>query len=266
MFTNKQILAIVLPLLAQQFLTIFVGFADTLMVASVSEAAMAGVALVDQVTVLLTTVLAAMAAGGAVLISQMLGKKDELAANDFAKQLLLANVSVGLLACVVMITFSRGILNFLFGGAEEAVMVNAQKYMLVIGLGMPFFAANGAFDAILRCEGRTRITLNVAVVMNIINVVGNAIGIFVFHAGVYGVAIPTLLSHATGAAMKYYAIVHSKSSITFRLREVRKFDFGKIRRIYAYGIPMSLENFMFQFGRGALTGLAAGLGTASVAA
>lgn len=266
MFTNKQILAIILPLLAEQFLTIFVGFADTIMVSSVGEAAISGVALVDQLTVLLTATLASFASGGAVLCAQTLGTKNIDGAKQYAKQLLFANLIVAVLFMLILILFNHSVLSLLFGGVDEDVMENAQRYLYVIAVSVPFFAIYNAFGAAFRAEGNTRVSLNVSILMNVINVVGNAVGIYVFKAGVYGVAVPTLLSRVAGAFVMYYAMIHSRGQLKLDLQRDNKLQYKMIKQIYALGIPMGMENFMFQLGRVMLTSLVATLGTASVAA
>ena len=162
MFTSKQIFSIILPLLLQQFFTIFGGFADTIMVASVGEAAIAGVSLVDQLSAILTTTMAALASGSAVLCAQSLGRKDIDGAASYAKQLLLSNLIIALVLMLVLIVFNRGILSLVFGSIEPEVMDNACKYLVVIAVSIPFFAIDNALAAVFRAEGNTRISFNIS--------------------------------------------------------------------------------------------------------
>lgn len=77
MFTNAQLKALLLPLLLEQFLSVSMGLADTVMVSGVGEAAVSSVSLVDSLNVLIIQILSALATGGAVVASQYLGRKDE---------------------------------------------------------------------------------------------------------------------------------------------------------------------------------------------
>ena len=73
LFTNRQLLTLLWPLIIEQMLEILVGMADTVMVSSVGEAAISGVSLVDMINQLIITLFGALATGGAVVTSQHLG-------------------------------------------------------------------------------------------------------------------------------------------------------------------------------------------------
>ena len=73
-FDNKTLLALILPLVVEQLLAVLVGMADSIMIASVGEAAVSGVSLVDQIMVLLINAFSALATGGAVVAGQFLGQ------------------------------------------------------------------------------------------------------------------------------------------------------------------------------------------------
>lgn len=266
MFTKKQIISIIIPLMIEQFLTILVGMADTMMVSSVGEAAVSGVSLVDQFNMVLLTLISSFAAGGAVLCSQSLGKGDVLQAGRYAKQLLISNLIVSVALTAVMLVFNRGILKLLYGSVETAVMDNAVKYFYITALSLPFFAVYNAFAATFRAEGNSRISMYASVVMNIVNVGGNAIGVYAMHAGVYGVAVPTLLSRVVGAAMLCYAMLHTNGKIRLDFEHDNKPDMKMISKIYSFGIPMGMENALFQFGKVMLASLVSTLGTSAVAA
>ncbi len=265
MFTKKQILSIVMPLMIEQLLTILVGMADTVMVSSVGEAAVSGVSLVDQFNMVLLTLFSSFAAGGAVLCSQNLGKGDLHRASTYAKQLLLSNLLLSVFVSVIVLVFNRGILQLLYGSVEPAVMENAEKYFFITTLSLPFFAVYNALAASFRAEGNSRISMYSSVLMNIINVVGNAIGIYALRAGVYGVAVPTLLSRVAGAAMMCYAMRHSNGKIRFAFLQDNKLNLKMISEIYGFGIPMGMENALFQFGKVMLASLVSILGTSAVA-
>ena len=85
LFSGKDLARLIIPLVVEQILGIAIGTADTMMVASVGEAAVSGVSLVDTINILLINVFSALATGGAVVASQFLGRREEDKACDAAK-------------------------------------------------------------------------------------------------------------------------------------------------------------------------------------
>ncbi len=73
LFSQRELLLLVGPLLVEQLLEVTVGMADTMMVSRCGEAAISGVSLVDMINNLIIVLFAALATGGAVVVSQYLG-------------------------------------------------------------------------------------------------------------------------------------------------------------------------------------------------
>jgi Na+-driven multidrug efflux pump len=114
--------------------------------------------------------------------------------------------------------------------------------------------------------GKTKEIMNVSIVMNAINVVGNAIGIFGLHAGVAGVAYPSLLSRFYAAAVMFYLSMQKENTVYIRLRQVFTWQQEMIGRIFHIALPGSVENGLFQISKVALSSIVAMFGTAQIAA
>ena len=198
-FTNKALVALIIPLIIEQFLNVAVGLADSLMVASVGEAAVSAVSLVDSVNVLLIFALNALATGGAVVCGQFLGRHDLKRANEAGQQLLVFVVLLALGITAVLYAGKYFVLHGLFGQIEEDVMGYANTYFLIVEASIPFMALYSAGAAIFRVMGNSSVSMKISLVMNVINVCGNALLIFGAGMGVEGVAIPTLVSRMVAA-------------------------------------------------------------------
>ena len=88
LFSNKSLKAMIIPLFLEQLLIMLVGMADTLVVSYAGEAAVSGVSLVNQFNTIFIYLFTALASGGAVVISQYIGRKKNDDAGESASQLL----------------------------------------------------------------------------------------------------------------------------------------------------------------------------------
>lgn len=267
LFSDHDLRSLIIPLVFEQGLAMMVGIADTMMISSVGEAAVSGVSLVDMISNLIFAVLAAMATGGAVVVSQYLGARKKEEARKAASQLVITVLALGLVLMVIILLFNRALLRLLFGSIEDDVMENAVIYFIISAFSYPFLGLYNACTALFRSMGNSKITLKVSFCANILNIIGNAIGVFVLHMGVAGVAVPTLISRAFGAFLLYFLLRRKKENQEIYLEKglVRP-DFGIIRRILYIGIPNGTENGIFQLGRILVVSIISLFGTVQIAA
>ena len=266
LFDNASLRRLLLPLLLEQFLAVSMGMADTIMVSSVGEAAISGVSLVDGVNTLILQVLAALATGGAVIASQYLGRRDTNNARRAASQLYFTLIVSTCAAAVLVMALCRPLLHAVFGAIEEDVMRFAQTYFLVSAVSYPFMGIYNAGAALFRAQGNSRISMYASLVMNVINIAGNALLIFVFHMGVLGAALATLLGRVFAAAWVTWQLERSDNPMRIACMRDLLPDGELIRRILSIGIPSGLENGMFHIGKLLVSSLVSTLGTAAIAA
>lgn len=265
LFSNRDLAALILPLILEQTLAITVGMADTMMVASVGEAGVSGVSLMDMVNNLIFSVLAALATGGTVVVSQHLGGGRLEDARDASKQVLLTVFSAAVLLALLIAPFRQGLIRLLFGSIEDDVMEAALIYLMVSAISYPFLGLYNACAALFRAMGKTSVTFYTSVVGNVLNVAGNAVCIFTLHMGVLGVAIPSLISRAVMAGILYVCLKKPVHSLHIDKLSFRP-DIGQIRKILYIGIPGGIENAIFQGGRVVVVSIISLFGTIQIAA
>lgn len=265
LFSNKDLRKLIVPLIFEQALAITVGMADTMMISSVGEAAVSGVSLVDMVNMLIFSVLAALATGGAVVTSQFIGAKKPEKARLSAKQLLYTVIIASLLLSVLAILARGPLLRLFFGSIETDVMENALIYLTISAISFPFLAVYNACAALFRSMGNSQITLKVSILMNAINICGNALCIFVLHMGVAGVAVPSLVSRAVAGILLYIFLRNPRYLVHFD-RQPFSLDWSMIKNILYIGIPSGIENGIFQLGRVLVVSIISGFGTVQIAA
>ena len=266
MYSRKDLQALLVPLIIEQLLIVLVGMADVLMVATLGESAVAGVSLVDSINNLILQVLFAIAAGGTVVCAQFLGGKNGEDAARAGGQLFFMTTVAMLILSSVCILGNRFLLSLIFGKIEEAVMDNALIYMQLTALSFPFLAVCQSGAAIFRAQGDTGSSMRISLLMNVINVAGNALCIFGLHMGVEGVGIPTAISRAIAAISVLILLQKKENGIMTLSFSCLLPNAIMIRRILAIGIPNSVESAVFQLGKVMLQSLVATLGTSSIAA
>lgn len=266
LFTNQKLLQLLWPLVIEQALSVLVGMADTVMVSSVGEAAISGVSLVDMINNLMFNIFAALATGGAVVTSQFLGARQKDDACRSAGQLVALSAVLGVAVMAVCLGFSHGLLRLVFGSIDDDVMNAALTYFFITGLSYPFLAMYNAGAAIFRSVGNSAVSMRVSVLMNIINVCGNALCIYGLHMGVAGVAAPTLISRVVGAVLILRMTTRHDNPARVTWDGVRRFRPRMVRNILYIGIPSAMENSLFQLGRVLVVSMISGFGTVHISA
>ena len=266
MFSNKALKKLILPLIIEQILIMAVGVADTVMVSYAGEVAISGVGLVDMFNNLIITVLAAIDAGGAIIVSQYIGNKDRKNANKASSQLLTITIVIATVIMLGCLVFHRILLSTFFGAIEMDVMKAATTYFLISAISFPFLGVYNSAAALYRSMEKTRTTMYVSILMNIINVVGNYIGVFILHAGVAGVAVPTLISRIVAAIIMFALSLNSSNLVYVKIKKVFAWNQEMISRILKIAVPNGIENGLFTLGRVLVTSIVALFGTSQIAA
>lgn len=266
LFDNHALAALIIPLVIEQLLAILVGMADSIMIANVGEAAVSGVSLVDQVMILVIQIFSALATGGAVVTGQYLGQKNQKKACESAMQMVWF---ITLCAAVIMIGVYIGkywILHGVFGQIDSEVRRHANTYLLIVTASIPFIALYNCGAAVFRTMGNSEVSMRISVIMNVINVGGNALLIYGFHRGAEGVAIPTLISRAVAAVIITVKLLNQENAVHIERTICYRLDWPMVKKILSIGIPNGMENSMFQLGKIIVLSLISTFGTYAIAA
>ncbi|MDE7254302.1 MAG: MATE family efflux transporter [Acetatifactor sp.] len=265
-FSGKDLQKMIIPLFLEQLLVMLVGIADTLVVSYAGEAAVSGVSLVNQFNTIFIYLFTALASGGAVVISQYIGRKDSENAGRSASQLLMFGAVFSLMIAVLVLAGNKGMLRLLFGKVEDSVMESCVTYLKISAYSYPALAVYNSGAAVYRSLGKTDVTMYISVLSNVINVVGNVIGVFVFQAGVAGVAWPSLIARTFSAVVITVLCFRKKNEVVYTAGWIFKWDTDCLKRIWNVAIPNGVENGIFQLVKVALSSIVALFGTYQIAA
>ncbi len=265
MFKGADLRKLLIPLMIEQLLASLMGMVDTMMVSRIGSAAISAVSLADSINVLIIQAFAALATGGTIICSQYIGHKDAKRSNEAAEQLFLAVLTISVTLATLSFILRRPMLRLVFGSIEKDVMDAAVTYFAFTSASFPFITLYQAGAAFYRAGGNSKFPMKVSVISNGLNIAGNAIFIFVFHWGVTGAALSTLLSRVFCAVVILTYLRLPRQVIVLKRYLVRP-NWNLIGKILSIGVPSGIENGMFQFGKLAIQSSVSTLGTAAIAA
>jgi putative MATE family efflux protein len=266
LFSNDELLRLIIPLIIEQFLMMTVGMADTVMVTTSGEAAVSAVSLVDNINILIIQILAALSTGGTVVVSQYLGRQDQENANTASKQLLYAMSVLSVSLMAIALIFRQHILSIIFGQVEPDVMSSALVYFLLTAAAYPFMGIYSAGAALLRAMGNSKASMYCTLVVNIVNISVNGVLIFGFHMGAAGAGVGTLVSRIVAAIIIMNMLKQEENEIQLDGLLQIHLHWDMIKSILFIGIPNGMENGMFQTGKLLVLNLITTFGTSAVAA
>lgn len=266
LFSDQELKKMIAPLFLEQLLVMFVGLADTLVISYAGESAVSGVSLVNQFNTIFIYLFTALASGGAVVNSQYIGRQDTDHAGESASQLLLFSFGFSVLLGAAVLLGNEAVLRLLFGKVEQPVMEACITYLRISAYSYPALAVYNAGAAVYRSLGKTNVTMYLSVVSNVINVIGNVMGVFVFRAGAAGVAWPSFIARVFSAAVITFLCFRKKNGVVYRGRWIFGWNGSLMRSILNVAIPNGVENGVFQLVKVALSSIAALFGTYQIAA
>lgn len=280
-FSDHTLKLLILPLFFEQLLEVLVGVSDTFMVSYAGEAAVSGVSLVNMFNTVFLYLFSALAAGGAVVVSQYIGSRDRKNGSLAAGQLVMTAAVFSAAAMAVCLILNRQLLRLLFGEVDRDVMEACVTYLQISAYSYPAIAIYNAGAAIYRSMGKTNVTMNISLAANGINIAGNALGVFVFHAGVAGVAYPSLIARTFSAVVILLLCFRQKDPaaeagckaasecpvrVSLVWRNIFRLDGSTVKRILGIAVPNGIENGLFQLVKVALSSITALFGTVQIAA
>lgn len=266
LFSNGDLRKLIVPLVIEQLLIMMVGMVDTVMISHAGEAAVSGVSLVDMINDFFIFVFSALATGGAVVVSQYIGSKDRENTNRAASQLVMITTLIAMILMIVSLSFHNSILHLMFGRVEKAVMTASTTYLVISAFSFPFLGLYNASAALFRSMSRARVTLNVSLGMNLFHVLGNAIAIFLLHAGVAGVAVSSMVCRALASFVLFGMLLSKNNLVRVNIKGILTWKKALLGKILKIAVPNGIQTGLFQLSKLVLISMISGFGTAQIAA
>lgn len=242
----KLILLFTLPLMAGNLLQQLYNTVDGIIVGNfVGEAALSAVGTCAPLTLLFIAIAMGMSTGASIVVSQFYGAGalEEMRRSVATALLMLMGLGVVLsvLAFVGTGWLLKGVL-----GVQDYLLADAVTYFRIYALGLFFQFVYNIAAAVLRSLGNSRATLYVLLLSSICNVVLDLVAVLVFHWGVMGVAVATVLSQVISAVVMVAYMFRSHSVLRFQSGEFR-FDGETAGLILKMGIPSTIQQCVVSF-------------------
>ncbi|MCL1932142.1 MAG: MATE family efflux transporter, partial [Treponema sp.] len=249
-WNNRALFTLLWPLIIEQMLAVTVGAVDTIMVSTVGEYAVSAVNIIDNINNLLIIAFTALATGGAVVVSQYIGRRDPEKSRLAARQLFYCVTFISLFMMAIALLLHRPIIRLLYGKLEPDVMNASAIYFFITAMSYPFLAIFNANAALFRAVGNSKFTMKMAVLINIMHIGSNALLIYGLKLGVMGAALSTSFCRMIMAVITTAVLTRSVTSpiSLFGLSKIRLIR-PMIKNILNVGIPSGMESSMFMVGR-----------------
>ncbi|MCL2527057.1 MAG: MATE family efflux transporter [Defluviitaleaceae bacterium] len=247
----QKLVALSLPIMATSFMQMAYSLSDTFWMGILSRDydASGAVAAVGTAALYIWLSMGLMSLGrmGAEIgVSQNMGRGDAESAKKYAQNALVISLILGTLYGVVMVIARRPLIGF-FNIDDPQVVLQAQQYLAVSAIAMPFIFAHNVITGCFNGFGNTKLPFYINSLGLGLNIAISPVLIFVFELGIAGAAIGTVIATLVNFALKLWAIKRY-SSRPFEVFQFRfKIDKEKIIQICKWGVPVAVESMTFTF-------------------
>ncbi|MFR9543765.1 MAG: cytidylate kinase family protein, partial [Rikenellaceae bacterium] len=195
--------------------------------------------VVFPLTMLIFSVALMFGDGAAAFLSLCLGKNDTESAHKGVGNALLVSTISGLILTALFALFRDRLLGMF--GATEANLAYAQEYFNYLLIGFPFYTIGTTLSSIIRADGSPQTAMNTMLVGCLVNVILDPLLIFVFHWGMMGAAVATIMGQIATALLTLNYLRKTKS---FKLQ---KSSFQLNGTILKKTLPLGITSFLTQF-------------------
>ena len=263
---SMTMMQLALPLVAENFFRTLVSSVDTFMLSTYSGSAVAGVGLVSQWVFFIQVLFNVICIGSGIVLAQYIGaKKSDEELNYVAKSGFYMAIVSAIIFMIVILFVTRPLLGCYT--LEDDVRAAAYSYFMIYGgIGIPVTAISMFETRILQTYSYTKQTLFITIIVNILNVIGNAVAIFgvpflgIPVTGAAGVAGASVFSTFVGAVIMWF-MIKKRKDIQFKLIKSPKVPQQVYKLILSIGVPTAGENLAYNMAQITIMAMITSMGT-----
>ena len=246
MTRNSYLFKMSLPIFVELLLQLLVGNIDQIMVSHYSQASVAAIVNGNQIMNIIIITMNMLSMATTVVLTQCLGAEDDYKSNQLCVLSMMVIGTVSVLSTCVALFLNRPIFRLM--NIDSAILQETCLYLMIVG---GFSLVQGLylnFAAILRSHTRLKEVMAVSILMNVLNIIGNAIlinGLFGFpRLGIVGAAISTVISKTIGLVC-VYIVFRKYTKIKLKFKYLKQGSKEMLFKLLKIGIPSGAENFSY---------------------
>ncbi len=244
--SRKYILLMTLPIFVELILQMVVGYVDQYMISSYNENCVASITNANSITNLLVLTFSVLSTASLILLGQYKGAKETENENKIYSLAFFMNLIISVIVSIFIVTLSPMIFKLM--NVDQVIFDDAVTYIRITGSFMVVQAMILTFSSFLRSNALMKQTMIVSFVINIINVILNAIlinGLWIFpEMGIAGVAWASSISRSIGLMVLVF-IFYRNIGNRIKLANLKPFPKDILKKLLFIGLPSSGENFSY---------------------
>ncbi len=246
----KNLILFTLPIMLQGILQSLYNSADLIIVGSFSETVEAGdialsaVGATSSIYNVMTALFMGIAVGVDVVTSFNYGREHYDKVKKAIDTAVVSSLFLGLACCLIGVFIAKPILVLMDTPEADGVLHYAVLYLRILMIGVPFSLLFNFCSAIFRTAGQTNKPFIFLVISGALNVALNMLFVAVFHMGVVGVAVATVIAQITSCVMLLITLMKNKGLFNFNIHNV-EFSWGIFGKMIAIGVPAGLQSSAF---------------------
>lgn len=262
MNTNRNLFFMSLPIFVELLLQLLVGNIDQMMVSRVSQQSVASIVNANQIMNLVIIVLSMASTASTVILSQYLGAEDKANSSRTCMVSILMITVVSLLSTLLVFAGYKPLYKAL--RVPEEIFDEASLYLLIVGACITVQGLYLIFSAIIRAFAMMKEVMIVSIVMNVMNIIGNAILINGWFGmprlGAVGAAISTDISKLVGLGLMILLFV-KRTNVKLGLRFLKPFPVQIMKKLCLLAVPSGVESFSYNMSQMCILGIVNSFGT-----
>ena len=262
MNTNRNLFFMSLPIVVELLLQLLVGNIDQMMVSRVSQQSVASIVNANQIMNLVIIVLSMASTAATVILSQYLGAEDKANSSRTCMVSILMITVVSLLSTLLVFAGYKPLYKAL--RVPEEIFDEASLYLLIVGACITVQGLYLIFSAIIRAFAMMKEVMIVSIVMNVMNIIGNAILINGWFGmprlGAVGAAVSTDISKLVGLGLMILLFV-KRTNVKLGLRFLKPFPVQIMKKLCLLAVPSGVESFSYNMSQMCILGIVNSFGT-----